>query len=81
MRPGVDKGTAGGEEPMGAARDVLVAILTEGTKAGEFDVADAELTADFLIHAYAGPCHHGSPDDVTVAVQTLFQGVVAARTP
>ncbi|MFI0710010.1 methyltransferase domain-containing protein [Streptomyces inhibens] len=81
VRAGVAKGTAGGEEPMGAARDVLVTILTEGAKAGEFDVTDAELTTDFLTHDYAGPCPHGSPDDATVAVRALFRRVVAARTP
>ncbi|MFD5396721.1 TetR/AcrR family transcriptional regulator [Streptomyces sp. NPDC127097] len=71
----------GGEEPMGAARDVLVTLLTEGTKAGEFDVSEVELTADFLTHAYAGPCHHDSSDDVTPAVQSLFRRVVAAQAP
>ncbi|MER7733897.1 TetR/AcrR family transcriptional regulator [Streptomyces erythrochromogenes] len=72
---------AAGEEPMDRARDLLVTILTEGNEAGEFDVADPGLTADFLTHAYAGPCHH-APDagaDVTAAVQTLFRRVVAAR--
>lgn len=71
-------GTAG-EEPLGEARTLLVTILTEGHKAGEFDVTDPELTADFLTHAYAGPCHHTPDTDVTTAVQTLFRRVVAAR--
>ncbi|MCI4079408.1 TetR/AcrR family transcriptional regulator [Streptomyces sp. MMS21 TC-5] len=71
-------GTAG-EEPMDQARTLLVTILTEGHKAGEFDVTDPELTADFLTHAYAGPCHHTPDTDVTTAVQTLFRRVVAAR--
>ncbi|MEV7171051.1 TetR/AcrR family transcriptional regulator [Streptomyces sp. NPDC093224] len=71
-------GTAG-DEPMGEARALLVRILTEGHEAGEFDVSDPELTADFLTHAYAGPCHHASGADVTAAVQGLFRRVVAAR--
>ncbi|WP_431772532.1 TetR/AcrR family transcriptional regulator [Streptomyces cucumeris] len=72
-------GTAAGEEPMNAARDLLVTLLSEGHTAGEFDVADPELTADFLTHAYAGPCHQHSGTDVTTAVQALFRRVVAAR--
>ncbi|MFE5676331.1 TetR/AcrR family transcriptional regulator [Streptomyces erythrochromogenes] len=70
---------AAGEEPMDQARDLLVTILTEGHGAGEFNVADPGLTADFLTHAYAGPCHHAPDTDVTAAVQTLFRRVVAAR--
>ncbi|MBL1101066.1 TetR/AcrR family transcriptional regulator [Streptomyces coffeae] len=68
-----------GEEPMTAARDLLVTILTEGHAAGEFDVPDPELTAHFLTHAYAGPCHHQTGTDVTPAVQALFRRVVAAH--
>ncbi|WP_072691093.1 TetR/AcrR family transcriptional regulator [Rhodococcus marinonascens] len=71
-------GGAASEEPMSAARDLLVTILTEGNAAGEFDVADPELTADFLTHAYAGPCHHHSGADITMDVQALFRRVVAA---
>ncbi|MCP9625060.1 TetR/AcrR family transcriptional regulator [Nocardia otitidiscaviarum] len=71
-------GAAGGEEPMYAARELLVTLLRDGTAAGEFDVADPELTADFLTHAYVGPCHHHPDVDVTAAVQTLFRRVVGA---
>lgn len=71
-----------GEEPMTAARDLLVTLLTEGDAAGEFDVPDPELTADFLTHAYNGPCHHTKTDtNITAAVQVLFRRVVAARPP
>ncbi|MGB0970245.1 MAG: TetR/AcrR family transcriptional regulator [Mycobacterium sp.] len=70
---------AGGTEPMYAARDLLVTLLRDGTAAGEFDVADAELTADFLAHAYLGPCHHHPGKNVTAAVQTLFRRVAGAQ--
>ncbi|WP_431980332.1 TetR/AcrR family transcriptional regulator [Streptomyces qinglanensis] len=77
-----EPGGAVGEEPMTAARDLLVSLLTQGRAAGEFDVPDPGLTADFLTHAYTGPCHHATPGtDITAAVQTLFRRVVAARPP
>lgn len=68
-----------GEEPLTAARDLLITILRNGHTAGEFDVPDPELTADFLTHAYAGPCHHDTHSDLTPAIQTLFHRVVAAH--
>ncbi|MEV2275632.1 TetR/AcrR family transcriptional regulator [Nocardiopsis sp. NPDC049922] len=77
-----EPGGTAGEEPMSAARDLLVTLLTQGHAAGEFDVPDPELTADFLSHAYTGPCHHTEADtDITPAVQALFRRVVAARPP
>ncbi|WP_162793205.1 MULTISPECIES: TetR/AcrR family transcriptional regulator [Streptomyces] len=77
-----EPGGATGEEPATAARDLLVTLLTEGRAAGEFDVPDPELTADFLTHAYTGPCHHTQTDtDITRAVQALFRRVVAAHPP
>ncbi|MFE3655595.1 TetR/AcrR family transcriptional regulator [Streptomyces sp. NPDC059165] len=77
-----EPGGAAGEEPMTAARDLLVTLLTEGHAAGEFDVPEPELTADFLTHAYTGPCHHTKTDtDITTAVQALFHRVVAADPP
>ncbi|MFE3324568.1 TetR/AcrR family transcriptional regulator [Streptomyces sp. NPDC059176] len=77
-----EPGGAAGEEPMTAARDLLVTLLTEGHAAGEFDVPEPELTADFLTHAYTGPCHHTKTDtDITAAVQALFHRVVAADPP
>ncbi|MFE9258344.1 TetR/AcrR family transcriptional regulator [Streptomyces sp. NPDC006879] len=77
-----EPGGATGEEPMTAARDLLVALLADGHAAGEFDVPNPELTADFLTHAYTGPCHHTrAATDITEAVQALFRRVVAARPP
>ncbi|AOW92636.1 hypothetical protein BFN03_07875 [Rhodococcus sp. WMMA185] len=72
-------GAVGGEEPMHAARDLLVDLLRDGAAAGEFDVQNPELTADFLTHAYVGPCHHHPDQDVTDAVQTLFRRVVGVK--
>ncbi|MFG2754923.1 TetR/AcrR family transcriptional regulator [Streptomyces wuyuanensis] len=77
-----EPGGTTGEEPMTAARALLVTLLAQGHAAGEFDVPDPELTADFLTHAYTGPCHHTrTGTDVTGAVQALFRRVVAARPP
>ncbi|WP_103534167.1 TetR/AcrR family transcriptional regulator [Streptomyces sp. SM11] len=77
-----EPGGTAGEEPMTAARELLVRILTGGHRSGEFDVPDPELTADFLTHAYTGPCHHThTSTDVTTAVQALFRRVVAAHPP
>ncbi|WP_432034749.1 TetR/AcrR family transcriptional regulator [Streptomyces cucumeris] len=77
-----EPGGTAGEEPMTAARDLLVTLLAQGDAAGEFDVPDPELTADFLTHAYTGPCHHTQTDtDITTAVQALFRRVVAAHPP
>lgn len=77
-----EPGVAAGEEPMTAARDLLITLLARGHAAGEFDVPDPELAADFLTHAYTGPCHHtGTDADITAAVQALFRRVVAARPP
>ncbi|WP_236246385.1 hypothetical protein [Streptomyces sp. CC210A] len=77
-----EPGGATAEEPATAARDLLVTLLTRGHAAGEFDVPDPELTADFLTHACTGPCHHTRSDtDVTAAVQVLLRRVVAARPP
>lgn len=73
----------GGAEPLGGARDLLVRLLRGGTEAGEFTVGDADLTADFLLHAYVGPCHHAvdpeaSEERVRSGVQGLFRRVVGA---
>lgn len=73
----------GGTEPLDGARDLLVRLLRGGIEAGEFTVDDADLTADFLLHAYVGPCHHAadpeaSEEHVRSGVQTLFRRVVGA---
>lgn len=73
----------GGSAPTGDARDLLVRILRGGGEAGEFAVDDVEMTADFLLHAYLGPCHHAAPTEeaerqVAAGVQALFRRVVGA---
>jgi AcrR family transcriptional regulator len=72
-----------GFEPTAEARDLLTAIVRGGSEAGEFTVDDVELTVDFLLHAYLGPCHHAantaeSESRVTAGVQALFRRVVGA---
>lgn len=73
----------GGFEPMAEARDLLTAMLLGGADAGEFKIDDIELTADFLLHAYLGPCHHAPNNEeseakVAAGVQNLFRRVVGA---
>ena len=69
------------EEPWAKTHEVLTAILKGGIAAGEFAVDDVDLTADFLLHAYTGPCYHGhhrgSREALIRAVQRLFHKVVA----
>ncbi|GIG62356.1 hypothetical protein Lfu02_67280 [Longispora fulva] len=68
----------GGGDPMTGARDVLQAIIEGGVAAGEFHVDDLQVTTDFLLHAYVGPCHHPHIGDITGGVQVLFRRVVGA---
>jgi AcrR family transcriptional regulator len=75
-----------GEEPLAQARALLAEILARGTLAGEFDVPDPDVTADFLLAAAGGACDHvdrNNPDEMeaTVAlVQLLFRRAVGAAT-
>lgn len=67
------------DEPWTESRGLLAALLEGGQAAGEFDLVDVEITADFLLHAYAGPCYHS--DDIThIAGQLkrLFRRAVGA---
>lgn len=68
------------EEPWTESRQLLRRLLFGGNDAGEFQVGAVEITADFLLHAYAGPCYHG--DDrahVTHEIQQIFRRVVGAE--
>jgi AcrR family transcriptional regulator len=67
------------DEPWTDSRHLLRHLLIGGIEAGEFDVSDVDVTADFLLHAYAGPCYH-SDDRAHVAdeIQQLFRRVVGA---
>jgi TetR/AcrR family transcriptional repressor of nem operon len=70
------------EEPWAKTHDVLTTILKGGVAADEFSIDDIDLTADYLLHAYSGPCYHGhhkgSPEDLIRVVQRLFHKTVAA---
>lgn len=73
--------TAHTDEPWTESRGMIRALLDGGMQAGEFDVVDLDVTTDFLLHAYAGPCYHS--DDrtrVTTEVQRLFRRAVGAET-
>lgn len=70
------------EEPLEQARALIAEILERGTEAGEFDVRDVPVTADFLLHAAGGACDHidrsnnAQKDQTVREVQRLFQRVV-----
>lgn len=62
------------DEPWTEARQLLRTLLEAGQQAGEFDLLDLDVTTDFLLHAYAGPCYHS--DDIahtTGQLQQLFR--------
>lgn len=68
------------DEPWTQSRQVLRELLEGGVEAGEFEIAALDVTTDFLLHAYAGPCYHGTDRDlITTEVLRLFRRVVGAR--
>ncbi len=68
------------DEPWTESRQLLHRLLVGGTAAHEFDVSDIEVTTDFLLHAYAGPCYHSDNDaHVAAEIQQLFRRVVGAE--
>lgn len=67
------------EEPWDQSRELLRKLLLGGKAAGEFAIDDLDVTTDFLLHAYAGPCYHVTdPDRAVAGVQQLFRRVVGA---
>jgi AcrR family transcriptional regulator len=65
------------DEPWTESRDVLRDLLAGGAAAGEFVLIDLDVTTDFLLHAYAGPCYHSTDTDtVSGALQQLFRRAV-----
>lgn len=65
------------DEPWTESRQLISRLLQGGSEAGEFDVVDLDVTTDFLLHAYAGPCYHSDDSEhVTTQVQRLFKRVV-----
>ena len=62
------------DEPWIEARQLMRELLDGGEQAGEFDLVDLDVTADFLLHAYAGPCYHTDDIDHTTAqLRRLFR--------
>lgn len=57
------------DEPWAESRALTRDLLQGGVAAGEFNLVDLEVTTDFLLHGYAGPCYHH--DDVELVVSTL----------
>lgn len=69
------------DEPWEAARLLLGELIVEGVAAGEFDLdgLDLDIVVEFLLHAYAGPCHHHADVDRAISdVQQLFRRAVGA---
>ncbi len=65
------------DEPWTESREMIQSLLEGGREAGEFDLVDLDVTTDFLLHAYAGPCYHS--DDIehtSQQLQRLFRRVV-----
>lgn len=67
------------DEPWTESRQLIRQLLAGGDNAGEFSVGDLEVTTDFLLHAYAGPCYHSNDRQrITAEVQRLFKRVIGA---
>lgn len=67
------------DEPWAESRRLFTQLLSEGQAAGEFHIADVEITADFLLHAYSGPCYHQTDmDTVATNLKQLFRRVVGS---
>ena len=70
------------DEPWTESRQLIRRLLDGGSNAGEFDIADLDITTDFLLHAYAGPCYHSDDrQHVAAEVQRLFRRTVGAAAP
>jgi TetR/AcrR family transcriptional repressor of nem operon len=71
--------TSHSDEPWTESRELIMRVLEGGRDADEFDVLDLDVSTDFLLHAYAGPCYHS--DDTAHVVdqlQRLFRRVIGA---
>lgn len=67
------------DEPWTESRQLISMLLQGGESANEFELVDLDVTTDFLLHAYAGPCYHS--DNITHTsrqLQRLFRRVVGA---
>lgn len=67
------------DEPWTESRALIKSMLHGGRAAGEFDLVDLDITTDFLMHAYAGPCYHSNDVAfVTNRLRELFRRAVGA---
>lgn len=65
------------DEPWTESRNLLRDLLAGGAAADEFVLVDLDITTDFLLHAYAGPCYHSADlDTLSGALQQLFRRAV-----
>ncbi len=68
------------DEPWVESRTLIRDLLAGGDEAGEFQLIDGDVTTDFLLHAYAGPCYHSDDmEQVTRHLQRLFRRSVGAN--
>lgn len=64
-------------EPWVESRQLIKTLLVGGAEAGEFDLVDVDVTTDFLLHAYAGPCYHSDDiENISRQLQRLFRRAV-----
>ena len=66
-------------DPWQASRELVINLLEQGSDDGEFDIPDPRITADFILHAYAGPSHGDHSQDtsqIISIVQELVRRVV-----
>ena len=67
------------DEPWTQSRGLIRELLAGGVANGEFDVPALDVATDFLLHAYVGPCYHGTDQArITTEVLRLFRRTVGA---
>lgn len=71
--------TSHSDEPWTESRALLQTLLAGGRSAAEFDLVDVDITTDFLLHAYAGPCYHSDDEHlISTRLKQLFRRAVGA---
>jgi AcrR family transcriptional regulator len=76
--------TATDEDELAAVQDVMLAMIHDGNKAGEFNIADPEFTTQFLIHGLhgvvEGAFHRGDADlkRLKVGLRTAVDALLAS---
>ena len=70
------------DEPWTESRQLIRRLLEGGSDAGEFDIVDLDVTTEFLLHAYAGPCYHSDDSGhITTEVQRLVKRAAGVTLP